>query len=84
LPDTTLKAVEFICHFVGRKGVVELEPLATAVWIRTREGIVQSDKVAVRLHELKPHVRLQDAENADREALKLLESARTAVQTEQC
>jgi hypothetical protein len=83
VPEATLKAVGFVCQFVGRRGVVELEPLATAVWIRTREGIVQSDKVAMRLHELKPHVPLHDAENADREALKLLESARRAVQTRQ-
>jgi hypothetical protein len=79
LPDTTLQAVAFICQFVGRKGVVELEPLATAVWIRTREGRVHTDEVAMRLHELKPHVPLHDAENADREALKLLESARGSV-----
>jgi hypothetical protein len=83
LPVATLKAVELICQFVGRKGVVDLEPLSTAVWIRTREGVADADEVAARLHQLKPHVALPDAENADRESLRLFESAQNLLQTRQ-
>jgi hypothetical protein len=83
LPDATQEAIEFVCRFVGNKGVVELERLATAVWIRTRECIVDSEKVALRLHQLKPHVAVHDAENADREARNLLDSAQKFVQVRQ-
>jgi hypothetical protein len=83
LPDTTQKAIELACHFVGTKGVVELEPLATAVWIRTREHVVDPEKVALRLHQLKPHVAVHDAQSADREARNLLDAAQKFVQARQ-
>jgi hypothetical protein len=83
LSEAAQKSVDLVCRFVGRKGVAELEPLATAVWIRTREGVVDPDDVATRLHQLKPHVALHDAENADREARRFLESAQGLVRARQ-
>jgi hypothetical protein len=79
LPGATQEAVEFICRSVGRKKVNELEPLATAAWIRTREGVVDPYKVAERLLQLKPHVGIRMAEEADREARKILDSAGSVV-----
>ncbi len=55
-----------ICHFVGAKGVVDLERLATTVWIRNREHITDHNQVAQRVNALKPHISIQEAEAADR------------------
>ncbi len=46
--------------------MIELERLATAVWIRNREHVTDPREVAQRIHELKPHISLPDAEEADR------------------
>ena len=81
LPDETQKAIEFVCRFVGTKGVVELERLATAVWIRTREHIIDPESVALRLRQLKPHVAIHDAEKADQEAQEHLDSAKAFVRS---
>ena len=40
--------------------------------IRKREGVSNSEKVAERLHELKPHVSIADALNADERVVSLL------------
>jgi hypothetical protein len=75
LPAAIQEAVDFVCRSVGRKKVAELEPLATAAWIRTREGVVEPDAVVERLRQLKPHVGIREAEEADREARRLFEAA---------
>jgi hypothetical protein len=61
------EAIDRVCRFVGKRSVTELERLASAAWIRTHEGKRDSQEVAVRLHELKPHVSIADAERADQE-----------------
>lgn len=61
-----------ISKFVGAKNVIELERLATAAWIRTREGVKQLDQVATRLHELKPHIPIAEAAKAGEELNTLL------------
>ena len=58
-------SIQEICRFVGSKGVVDLERLATVVWVRNRDKISDSQEVANRVHTLKPHVSLADAEAAD-------------------
>ena len=67
------EAIEFICRFVGKKNVAELGPLATAVWIRTREGIHDPAEVVARLRELKSYVSMDKAEEANRAARELLD-----------
>lgn len=66
--------IERICEFVGSRNVTELERLATAAWIRTREGISSSEDVAERLHQLKPHVSIEAAKRADLEIAEFLAS----------
>ena len=83
LPEASQKSVDLVCGQIGRMGVIELEPLATASWIRMRERVVDPDGVAARLHELKPHVSPQKAEEADRQARKLLDAAKTVVDARQ-
>ena len=58
-------SVDAICHFVGNKGVIELERLATAVWIRNRDHIADHHEVALRINALKPHIKIPEAEAAD-------------------
>lgn len=61
------RAIDEVCKFVGARTVTDLERLATASWIRCQEGVTKSSDVAKRLHFLKPHVSLADAERADAE-----------------
>ncbi len=75
LPGADQEAVDFVCRSVGRKTVAELEPLATAAWIRTREAVVEPDAVVERLRQLKPHVGIREAEEADREVRRIFEVA---------
>ena len=70
-------AVERVCAFVRQKNVLQLEKIATAAWIRTQEGIQDSQRVAARLHELKPHVSLDDALQADSELITISERRAT-------
>lgn len=65
--------IDKVCRFIRQKNVGQLERLATAAWIRTEEGISDPDEVALRLNELKPHVSLSDAREADREVLGFLQ-----------
>lgn len=74
LPEHTLEAVRRVCHFLRYKNVNHLERLATAAWIRIREGIQDSDEVARRLNELKPHISLAEARQADDEARSFLDA----------
>jgi hypothetical protein len=56
------RQVEFISRALGTKGVADLEKLATALYV-TRElgGRADAARRAARLHELKPHVPIEDA-----------------------
>jgi hypothetical protein len=67
-------AIDRACAFVDSKNVAELERLATAAWIRTQEGITDGEGVALRLHELKPHIPVQAARQADLELTHLLDN----------
>lgn len=72
LTDSEVIAVQHVCDFIGTKGVTELERLATAAWIRSRENIRDTANVAARLNVLKPHVGKESAAQADFELGKLL------------
>ena len=61
-------AISRVCEFVGTKDVKDLERLATAAWIRKREGVMENHKIAERLHELKPHIPIHEALRASNEA----------------
>jgi hypothetical protein len=56
------RQLEFIARAFGRKGVTELERLATALYVTRELGeTAHAAKRANRLHELKPHVTPADA-----------------------
>ncbi len=67
-------AIDHVCDLVASKTVTQLERVATAAWIRQREGITAPQEVAKRLHELKPHVSVTEAKAADREFCQFLKS----------
>jgi|GEM_PF-4076835 len=54
--NTEAKAVQRVCSFVGTKGLVELEKLATVAWIRSREQIYDTELVAILQNSLPPHL----------------------------
>jgi hypothetical protein len=75
-PKTTARyaeQVEFVSDELAGKGVVELEKLATALFIANREGIDDEDERAERLVELKPHVLLPEARFASEQVNRLIE-----------
>lgn len=79
LTDGEKAEIERVCKFVGSKKVTELERIATAAWIRTRENITDAVKVAARLHALKPHVSTSEAAEADCAVLPLLNGKKSPV-----
>jgi hypothetical protein len=72
LPPAQMEGIQRGSRFLKGKNATQLERLATAMWIRKRLGIEESDDVAAKLHELKPHVTVQDAREADREIVAFL------------
>src|SRR5262245_46783752 len=44
-PDT-MRGIEHVCRFLRHKNIGQVERLATAAWIRTREGTQDADAVA--------------------------------------
>lgn len=57
------KKVSFLGHWLGNKGVAELEKLATALYV-TKELNIEGGQRAEKIHELKPHVSLEEARAA--------------------
>ena len=69
-----LKQVQFVAGALGDMGVVELEKLATALFIKNLEQSVEMER-AQKLVELKPHVSLADALQATQRVDHLIEEA---------
>jgi len=65
LTDNEARHIADVCRFVGGMGVTDLEKVATSAWVRNRENIVDPKQVALRVNELKPHISLEEASNAD-------------------
>jgi uncharacterized protein YwgA len=74
LTAETRSGIDRVCRFIQAKNVGQLERLATAAWIRTREGVEDPDAVAERLNQLKPHISVKEARDADAELLTFLRS----------
>lgn len=55
---------EFIASRFASKGVGELERLATALWVKQEAPGLSTREQAERLHQIKPHVSLDQAESA--------------------
>ncbi len=66
IAEETKQAISAVCRFVGNRDASDLERLATASWIRKQEKKDNNQAVALRLHQLKPHISIMVAEEADR------------------
>lgn len=71
-------ALDWVADRLGDRGVMELERLATALWL-TRELGEQAtvEERAGRLHQVKPHVSIADAADSVREIDDMLAGAAT-------
>lgn len=56
--------IDFVSNHLGKKGVAELERLATALYVTRNAGLRSSEDRAKHIHKLKPHVRLDLALDA--------------------
>jgi uncharacterized protein YwgA len=65
-------SIQKVVEIIDRKGVAELESLATALYIRQTEGLSESKEIATKLKELKPHVSSANAKSAAAEMNQIL------------
>jgi len=65
--------ISFVASQLGNKGVAELERLATALYIQREHPGEDVESRARRLHQLKPHVSLEDARSAVVEVDRIIE-----------
>jgi uncharacterized protein YwgA len=61
--------IAFVAERLASKNVAELEKLATALYVTKRASTEDLDRRAEQIHELKPHVRREEA----REALRMVD-----------
>ena len=80
-PKTVAKyaaPVEFIAERLGPMGVAELERISTALYVTREMGeLADAESRARRLHELKPHVTIEDAREAVATADRYIREARS-------
>jgi hypothetical protein len=61
------KGIVRVAKFLGRKGIAELERLATALYIRKQDMNSDQESRARELIRIKPHIQLSEALEATRE-----------------
>src|SRR5262249_3022543 len=72
------RPIKFVAKKFGSKGVVDLEKLATALWVTRELGPNADDRQrAQRLHESKQHVSMTDAIKAVQEFDQIAAEAKT-------
>ncbi len=80
LPDFQ-RQITFVAQAVGKKGVAELERLATVLYISPEFSVADTtDSKARALRKIKPHISQADAITAVTEAQELMASAPHAAQ----
>ena len=67
--------LEWTADWVGERGVVNLERMATAYWVTKEIPTASVDARAKRLHELKPHFNLESSAAAVSEIDEMLAKA---------
>ena len=67
--------IEFVADHLARKPVVELERLATALYVRTKYPQLAPDAQAEEIHSLKPHIPIDRSQVAVRDVEALLSQA---------
>jgi uncharacterized protein YwgA len=72
--DMYSKQIEFIADKFGDKKVSDLERLATALYV-TRNPEENGENRAERVHQLKPHIKMEDALSAVSDVDKIIKEA---------
>ncbi|MDQ7830472.1 MAG: hypothetical protein RDU30_01945 [Desulfovibrionaceae bacterium] len=57
-------AIQTVAKWFGKKGVSELEKLATALWLRNETTGADDADLAQEMHRIKPHISPVDARQA--------------------
>jgi len=60
-------AIMTVAGWFGKKGVSDLERLATALWLRKQTPQADAQTLANKMHEIKPHIPFEDALKAIRD-----------------
>ncbi len=77
LPPEQGEFIRLACELTAHRKVAELERLATAAWVRSREAVTDAQEVATHVRELKPHVSLNEALQADQKYVLWADVARS-------
>lgn len=64
-------AIQTVAQWFGKKGVSELEKLATALWLRNETPEADDADLAQAMHRIKPHISPVDARQALRDEASL-------------
>lgn len=72
------RAIDAVASILKDRGVADLERLTTAIYVQRELGRSGVEAVATEMRKLKPHVTWEDAVEAAREAIQLLESGDSA------
>lgn len=64
--------LNFIVDELGGKNVIELERLATALYIKIKHSDEDDNSIAERINTIKPHILISDAKNAVMELNKIM------------
>jgi uncharacterized protein YwgA len=70
------REIDFIAQKFKSKGVKDLEKLSTALYVSTNCGGITIDEKAKQMHELKPHITVEQAIESIHEVDKIISDAR--------
>jgi len=73
------KEINFVSNKLGKMRVKELEKLTTAIFIKKEGGKDDQDSLASRINNEKPHISVQEAREAVKDAENLLREATATV-----
>lgn len=74
------KRVKFIAQRLGPRGVAQLERLGTALYVAREGETDKPERLAARIHTLKPHISEEEALEAIREVNHLIEESESLSQ----
>jgi len=71
--ESEISKIEYIARKLGRKKVVELERLGTALYVRNEIGDGSIDLMADRIIKLKPHIPPEKAKEAIKDIFEIIQ-----------
>lgn len=68
--------IEFVAENLKNKTVLDLEAIATALYVIKTNPTLRLEEMTAKLHHLKPHISFEQAEKEIEEVKKIIEEAR--------